>query len=248
MDAKRVVLITGGSSGIGLGIAHKFSQYGHQVIITGTNADKLDSATQELSGSTEGYILDMRDASRMGSFVDNLVGKHGAIDVLVNNAGINQKKPFTEVSDSDFRDIIEVNQTGAFILSREVVRVMLDRKIKGNIIHISSMTAHYGLPGVISYTASKTALEGMTRSMAVDLSPHGIRVNCIAPGFIETNMTAKALNSDPERKKRVIDRTPMRKLGQPEDVANAAYFLASDEASFITGIVLPVDGGNLIGF
>lgn len=248
MDSKKVVLITGGSSGIGLGIARKFAQHGHQVIITGTSADKLEAATKQVGDATEGYVLDMRDSSRMGSFVENLAGKHGTIDVLVNNAGINQKKAFTEVSDGDFRDIVEVNQTGAFILSREVVRTMLDRKTKGVIIHISSMTAHYGLPGVISYTASKTALEGMTRSMAVDLSPHGIRVNCIAPGFIETNMTAKALNSDPERKKRVIDRTPMRKLGQPEDVANAAYFLASDEASFITGIVLPVDGGNLIGF
>lgn len=110
------------------------------------------------------------------------------------------------------------------------------------------MAAHYGIPKVTAYTASKSAIEGMTRSLAVDLSPLGIRVNCIAPGFIETKMSAIALNNDPERKNRVLSRTPMRKLGLPQDVGDAAYFFASDDSKFITGTVLPVDGGNSIGF
>jgi NAD(P)-dependent dehydrogenase (short-subunit alcohol dehydrogenase family) len=110
------------------------------------------------------------------------------------------------------------------------------------------MAAQYGIPAVIAYTASKTAVEGMTRAMAVELSPFGIRVNCIAPGFIFTKMSSTALNGDPERKNKVLSRTPMGKLGMPEDIANTAYFLATEESAFMTGTVIPVDGGNSIGF
>ena len=118
----------------------------------------------------------------------------------------------------------------------------------GVILNISSMASQYGIPNVIAYTAAKSAIEGMTRAMAVELSPIGIRVNCIAPGFIYTDMSSKALNDDPVRKAKVIGRTPLGKLGQPKDVAQAAYFLCSDESEFITGAILPVDGGNSIGF
>ena len=110
------------------------------------------------------------------------------------------------------------------------------------------MAAHYGLPKVVAYASSKAAIEGMTRSMAVELSPKGILVNCIAPGFIKTKMSSTALDSDPERKRRVLERTPMGELGLPEDVANTAYFLVSNENKYITGAVIPVDGGNSIGF
>jgi NAD(P)-dependent dehydrogenase (short-subunit alcohol dehydrogenase family) len=119
---------------------------------------------------------------------------------------------------------------------------------EGCVLNISSMASQYGIPYVIAYTASKSAIEGMTRAMAVELSPLGIRVNCIAPGFIRTNMSSVALDKDPERKKKVFSRTPLGRLGKPEEIANTAYFLVSDEASFITGVVLPVDGGNSIGF
>jgi NAD(P)-dependent dehydrogenase (short-subunit alcohol dehydrogenase family) len=118
----------------------------------------------------------------------------------------------------------------------------------GNIIMISSMASRYGIPKVIGYTASKAAVEGMTRALAVELSPRGIRVNCIAPGFIKTDMSAKALEDDPERKRKVLARTPMGTLGDPSDIANAALFLASSQSKFVTGIILPVDGGNSIGF
>jgi NAD(P)-dependent dehydrogenase (short-subunit alcohol dehydrogenase family) len=189
----------------------------------------------------------MQNLKGIPAFVQNIAAEHGRIDVLVNNAGINMKKPFTEVTDEEFQNIILTNLTAVFVLSREVAKVMLPRQL-GSIIHISSMTAHYGIPKVVAYTASKTALEGMARSMAVDLSPQGIRVNCIAPGFIVTAMTSKAFESDPERKNRAIARTPMGKMGNPEDIANAAFFLASDASAFITGTTVKVDGGNSIGF
>jgi NAD(P)-dependent dehydrogenase (short-subunit alcohol dehydrogenase family) len=191
--------------------------------------------------------VDLNNLETIPGFVNRLTDLYGHIDILVNNAGINLKKDILEVTDEEFMRIIQTNLTSVFTLSREVSKVMI-AKGGGSIINISSMAAHYGIPKVTAYTASKAAIEGMTRSLAVDLSPRGIRVNCIAPGFIETNMSAAALNSDPERKNRVLQRTPMGKLGKPVDVANAAYFLASSEASFITGAVLPVDGGNSIGF
>jgi NAD(P)-dependent dehydrogenase (short-subunit alcohol dehydrogenase family) len=175
------------------------------------------------------------------------VKEHGRIDVLVNNAGINMKKEFTEVTDDDFQKIILTNVTAIFSLSREVVKCMLERG-GGAIINISSMASQYGIPKVIAYTASKSAIEGMTRAMAVELSPKGIRVNCVAPGFIATDMSARALNNDPERKNKALSRTPMGVLGNPSDVGDAVLFLASDAARYITGVVLPVDGGNSIGF
>jgi NAD(P)-dependent dehydrogenase (short-subunit alcohol dehydrogenase family) len=140
------------------------------------------------------------------------------------------------------------NVTSVFAISREVVKHMSEQNMKGSIINISSMASQYGIPKVIAYTASKSAIEGMTRAMAVELSPQGIRVNCIAPGFIATEMSAKALNNDPERKSKVLSRTPMGFLGETSDIGDAALFLASDASKYITGVVLPVDGGNSIGF
>jgi NAD(P)-dependent dehydrogenase (short-subunit alcohol dehydrogenase family) len=157
------------------------------------------------------------------------------------------KKEFTEVTDEDFQKILLTNVSSIFSISREVVKQMKKRK-SGSIINISSMASQYGLPKVIAYTASKSAIEGMTRAMAVELSPLGIRVNCIAPGFIATDMSAKALNSDAERKQKVMSRTPMGYMGDPVDIANAALYLANGEAKYVTGVVLPVDGGNSIGF
>jgi NAD(P)-dependent dehydrogenase (short-subunit alcohol dehydrogenase family) len=157
------------------------------------------------------------------------------------------KKDFQDVTNEEFDEILHTNVKAVFALSREVVKTMLARR-KGNIINISSMASRYGIPKVIAYTASKAAIEGMTRAMAVELSPEGINVNCIAPGFIATEMSAKALNGDPERKQKVFARTPMGRLGDPGEIADAAFFLASDQASYLTGVILPVDGGNSIGF
>src|SRR5258705_6147274 len=190
------------------------------------------------------------DVSNLGSIpalIEKIVTKFGRIDVLVNNAGINMKKDFTDVTDEDFQQIITTNLCSVFAISREVVKEML-KKGSGSVINISSMAAQYGLPRVIAYSASKTAIDGMTRAMAVELSPKGIRINAIAPGFIETDMTAKALNSDLARKQKVFARTPIGYMGRPDDIGEAALFLGSDAAKYITGVVLPVDGGNSIGF
>jgi NAD(P)-dependent dehydrogenase (short-subunit alcohol dehydrogenase family) len=245
---KKIAIVTGGGSGIGLAITEKFVQNNIHTIIIGRDEKKLCAAQQKLGERCEPVTGDLSDLASIPMLVNKIIEKHGHVDILVNNAGINMKKEFTEVTDEEFQKIILTNVTAVFSLSREVVKCMLEKKIKGSIINISSMASQYGIPKVIAYTASKSAIEGMTRAMAVDLSPKGIRVNCIAPGFIATDMSAKALNNDPERKNRVLSRTPMGELGSPSDIGDAAAFLASDVAKYITGVVLPVDGGNSIGF
>jgi gluconate 5-dehydrogenase len=243
----KTVLITGGGSGLGLAITRALRQAGAKVIIIGRREDVLQNICRELGDNASYRAFDLARLEDIPYMIDEVESTEGPIDVLVNNAGINLKKDILDVTNEEFGTVVQVNQTAVFSLTREVARKMATRGA-GSIIMISSMAAKYGIPKVVAYTAAKSAVEGMTRSMAVDLSPRGIRVNCIAPGFIETAMSAKALNDDPERKNRVLSRTPMGHLGEPADVGFAAVYLASDAAKYVTGVVLPVDGGNSIGF
>ena len=243
----QVAIVTGGGSGLGFAIAQKFVEHNITTIIAGRDKNKLEAAKEQLGDLCFAIPCDVSDLKTIPAFVADVLTQFGRIDILVNNAGINLKKEFTEVTNEEFQNIITTNVTAVFAMSREVVKYMLKKK-SGCIINISSMAAQYGLPKVIAYSASKTAIDGMTRAMAVELSPNGIRVNAIAPGFIYSAMTEKALNSDPERKAKVFGRTPMGIMGQPEDIGNAALYLASDAAKYVTGVVLPVDGGNSIGF
>jgi NAD(P)-dependent dehydrogenase (short-subunit alcohol dehydrogenase family) len=240
-------IVTGGGSGIGLAITEKFVGAGIKTIIIGRDEEKLNKAKESLGELCTPVVGDLSNLSIIPGLVESIIQEHGTIDTLVNNAGINMKKEFLDVTDEDFQKIILTNLTAVFALSREVVKHMVANG-SGSVINISSMASQYGIPKVIAYTASKSAIEGMTKAMATELSPKGIRINCIAPGFIATAMSAKALDSDPERKGKALGRTPMGYLGQPADIGEAALFLASDAAKYITGVVLPVDGGNSIGF
>lgn len=246
LSGKRAV-ITGGSKGLGRAIAAGFIEYGAEVIITGRNKEDISKTCEQLGSQCKGVVFDLKNISDIPAFVDQTEAAYGQVDILVNNAGIHLKKDAVDVSNEEYAEVILVNQQAVFSLSREWAKKMLSRKT-GSILMISSMASQYGIPKVIAYTAAKSAVEGMTRALAVELSPYGIRVNCIAPGFIETEMSAKALNGDPERKQKVLSRTPMQKLGTPADVGMAALYLCSPAAAYITGVVLPVDGGNSIGF
>ncbi len=243
----KLAIVTGGGSGIGLAITEKFVQNNIRTIIIGRDLNKLNAAREKLGPRCLPVSADLADLNAIPALVQDIIRQHGQVQVLVNNAGINLKKVFTEVSDQEFQQILLTNVTAVFALSREIVKHMVANG-GGSIVNISSMAAQYGIPKVIAYTASKSAIEGMTKAMAVELSPQGIRVNCIAPGFIATDMSAKALDNDPERKQKVLSRTPMGTLGVPADIGDAALFLAGDAARYITGVVLPVDGGNAIGF
>jgi len=242
-----IAMITGGASGLGLAMAKRFATGGYTTIIIGRNAERLRQAKEQIGAHTFTYAFDLTHFDAIPDLVQSILNDHGHIDVLINNAGIHLKKPMQDIQNEEFIRVIQTNLIAPFVLSREVARHMLERQ-QGHILHISSMAAQYGIPQVMAYTAAKAGIEGMTRAMAVELSPHGIRVNCIAPGFIETDMSTGALDNDPERKERVLKRTPMGQLGCPNDVAEAAFFLSSPAARYITGEILRVDGGNAIGF
>lgn len=243
----RIAIITGGASGIGFAIARKFVQNDIRVILIGRDKSRLKLACETLGSLSDFVGCDLSELDELPGVVEKITEMNGRIDILVNNAGMNLKKPMNDVSDEEYQKVILTNQTAMFSLTREVTKIM-QLQGSGVVLNISSMASIYGLPNVIAYTASKSAIEGMTRAMAVELAHYGIRVNCIAPGFIKTNMSTLALEKDPERKKKVLSRTPLGRLGKTEEVAEAALFLVSATSSFITGIVLPVDGGNSIGF
>jgi NAD(P)-dependent dehydrogenase (short-subunit alcohol dehydrogenase family) len=240
-------LITGGGTGIGFAISKAFCAAGARVILTGRREEVLKKACDNLGSNASYCVCDVSQLKAIPPFVESLGQKGITVHILVNNAGINLKKPALEVTDEEFARITQTNLNGLFALTREVARGMASRG-EGVILNITSMAALYGLAKVSAYSAAKTAVLGLTRTLATEWGPLGIRVNAVAPGFIFSDMTDKALNSDPDRKRRVLERTPMGRMGQAEEVAAAALFLCSDAASFITGVNLPVDGGNSIGF
>ena len=243
----KLALITGGGSGIGLDIARCMIQAGGNVVITGRREQPLRDAIEELGERAHYQVNDVTERASLESLVEQIEATHGPIDVLVNNAGVNMKKPALEVTDEDFDRIVHTNLNSVFSLTRTCAQRMMARK-QGSIIMISSMAAYYGIDRVVAYAASKSAVEGMVKVLASEFSGNGVRVNAIAPGFIETAMSKTAMGGDPDRFARAMRRTPMGKFGRPEDIGWAAVFLASDAAKYITGVSLPVDGGNSIGF
>jgi len=245
--AGRVALITGGGTGIGLEIARCMVAAGATVIITGRRESVLQESAAELGEGAHFVVNDVSDLSGTDALIEQIEAEYGPLDILVNNAGINMKKPALEVTDEDFSRIIHTNLNAVFALTRAAARRMVPRG-SGTIIMISSMAAYYGIDRVVAYAASKSAVEGMVKVLASEFSKNGVRVNAIAPGFIETEMSRTAMNSDPDRRDRAMRRTPMGKFGKPADIGHAAVFLASEAARYVTGVSLPVDGGNSIGF
>jgi NAD(P)-dependent dehydrogenase (short-subunit alcohol dehydrogenase family) len=242
----KTAIVTGGNSGLGFATAKKLCDNGIKTYIIGRSKEKTEEACKEIGKNAVPVLYDLDDLAGIPAMIQNIT-KDNSIDILVNNAGINFKKEFLEVSDEDFLSVIHTNLLSVFAVSKAVVKNMKENG-GGSIVNISSMASQYGIPKVIAYSASKGAIESMTRAMAVELASFGIRVNCIAPGFIKTKMSSAALDNDPERKNKVLGRTPMGALGEPSDIADAVYYFALNESKYTTGTVLPVDGGNSIGF
>ncbi|GAB3296289.1 SDR family NAD(P)-dependent oxidoreductase [Hymenobacter humi] len=243
----KLALITGGGTGIGLAIAQCMAAAGATVVITGRREEVLRDAVESLGQAAKYIVNDINDLSSIEGLVAEIEAAYGPLDILVNNAGINLKKPALEVTDEEFGRILHTNLHAVFALTRACAARMVPRR-KGVILMISSMAAYYGIDRVVAYAASKSAVEGMVKVLASEFSAQGVRVNAIAPGFIETEMSRKAMNSDPDRRDRAMRRTPMGAFGKAEDIGHAAVFLASPAARYITGVSLPVDGGNSIGF
>lgn len=243
----KLALVTGGGSGIGFYIAQSMVQAGARVVITGRREAVLQETATKLGPDVHYFVNDITSLQTIPGLVSAIEDAHGPIDILVNNAGINMKKHAVDVTDEEFDKVIQTNLNAVFSITREVGKRMIARK-SGSIIMITSMAALYGIDRVVAYSASKSAIGGMVKALTTEFSPYNVRVNAIAPGFIETPMMLTAMGGDPARRDKAMDRTPMGTWGKPEDIGFAAVYLASPAAKFITGVSLPVDGGNSIGF
>ena len=237
----KTAIITGGGSGIGQACAWAFYQEGANVVLFGRREDKLKETAQELGSRAMTVSGDMTRSEDLDRLVQETLSKFHRIDILVNNAGLFKGAPLHEISDEQYDEMMNINMRAVFQLTRRVLPVMMEQK-SGNIIHISSILGIIAVPQVAVYNISKGALNQFSRSIAVEYGSYGIRSNSICPGLIETDMTAD-LMKDEELMQEWSKGYPIGRFGKPEDVASACLFLASDESSFITGTVLPVDGG-----
>ena len=240
---KKVAIITGGSRGIGFATAEKFLQEGATVILTASNQASADKAVAKLQEkypdrTVAGIAPNLSDLESVRNAFREVIDRFGRVDILVNNAGVSASTPFQQYTEETFDKVMDLNVKGVFNASRAIVDHMAERG-SGVILNTSSMVSITGQPSGFAYPASKFAVNGLTVSLARELGPKGIRVNAVAPGIIETDMMKAVPKEiiDP-----MIARVPLRRLGQPEDIANAFLFLASEEASYITGVILSVDG------
>ncbi len=235
-------LVTGASGGIGGSIAKALHAQGATVAISGTNKDKLDALATELGSRVFVLPCDLRDRAAVAKLGEEAEKALGQVDILVNNAGITHDNLFMRMKDEEWDDVIAVNLTSVFILTRCILRNMMRRRA-GRIVNIASISGVLGNPGQPNYAASKAGLVGMTKSLAREVSSRGITANCIAPGFISTPMT-NALT--PKQTEAIAAAIPAQKFGKPEDVAAAVVFLASDEAGYITGETMHINGGMVM--
>lgn len=239
----KVAIVTGGTRGIGYATVEAFLEEGAAVILCGSRPDSAQKAVQQLKeknpdAAVEGISPSLKDYTEVKDAFDKVAAKYGRIDILVNNAGVSESTPFTSYTEETFDKVMDLNVKGVYNCSRAVADHMIARQ-SGVILNTSSMVSISGQQSGIAYPTSKFAANGFTLSLARELGPQGIRVNAVAPGITYTDMMRAVPKEviDP-----LIARIPLRRLGQPEDIANAFVFLASDKASYITGVVLSVDG------
>ncbi len=241
-NEKRVAYVTGASRGIGEAIALQLAAEGFHVIAVARNKEKLDAvvkAAADKGQSVEAVAVDIADSAALTASIEQVIEKHGRLDVLVNNAGITRDGLFMRMDDKDFDDVINTNLKSAFVACRAAARTMIRAKW-GRIINIASVSGIVGNAGQVNYSASKAGLMGMTKSIARELAGKQVTANCVAPGFITTDMTDVL---PPQIKDKVLEVIPLRRFGVTADIAAMVAFLASDKAGYITGQVIAVDGG-----
>ncbi|WP_327693823.1 glucose 1-dehydrogenase [Streptomyces sp. NBC_00459] len=237
----RTALVTGSSRGIGFALARGLAEAGCTVVLNGRDGDRLTKAAAELSGDIRTAAFDVTDGSSVAAGIADIEERVGPLDILVNNAGMQLRAPLLEFTESDWHRILDTNLTSAFLVGREAARRMTERG-HGKIINICSVQSEVARPGIAPYTATKGALKMLTKGMCADWGPHGVQVNALGPGYIETELT-QPLVDDPEFSAWVRKRTPAGRWGRTEDLVGGVLFLASPAADFVGGQVLYVDGG-----
>ena len=232
------ILITGATGGIGRNLVKKYVELGGTVLATGTKDEKLEEIKKNFP-RTNVIKFDISNHSKIEEFVDNVALELGGLDVLVNNAGMNMDNLSLRMKDEEWKNVIDINLSSTFLLSKYSIKKMLKNKF-GRIVNITSIVGHTGNPGQSNYAASKAGIIGMTKSLAIEYAKKNITINCVSPGFIDTSMTK---NLAEKVRLFLTSRIPMGRLGTGEDVSNCVVFLSSDEASYITGETLHVNGG-----
>ena len=240
--ADRVCIVTGGAQGIGEACARRFAREGARVVIADLSDDRGQALASELGALF--VHCDVGEKAQVDALVARTLQAHGRLDVLVNNAGIFKAADFLDITEEDFDAVLRVNLKGAFLMGQAAARAMASTGA-GAIVNMSSVNAVLAIPSIASYNVSKGGINQLTRVMALALVDKGIRVNAVAPGTIATELAAKAVLTSEEAKARILSRTPMRRLGQPSEVADAVAWLASDAASYITGEIVVIDGGRM---
>ena len=245
----RLALVTGGGGGLGLAIARGLAAAGARVIVNGRNRDKLDAAVSALRAegrNAEVAAFDVSDAEAVAAGVAAVEKIHGPVDILVNNAAVNQRAALDAFTTDEWHRLLGANLDGPFFVSKAVIPAMRARR-RGKIINICSLASEIGRPNIVPYAVSKGGMQMLTRALAVELAPHNVQVNGIAPGFFKTDMNAPLIGNA-EFSSWVAKRTPAGRWGEPPEIAGAAVFLASDAAAYVTGHVLFVDGGFSVAY
>ena len=236
---RKVALVTGASRGIGAAIAQQLIQDGYFVVGTATSESGAEKLSAAFADQGAGAVLDVRDGAEIDALVTDIEQKYGSVMVLVNNAGITKDNLLLRMSEEDWDDILNIHLKAVFRLSKRVLKGMTKARF-GRIINISSVVAHFANPGQANYSAAKAGIEAFSRSLAKEMGSRQITVNSIAPGFIATEMTEQLSE---EIRKKMSEQVALNRFGEPQDIANAVSFLASDKAGYITGTVLHVNGG-----
>jgi len=244
MSTQPLALVTGGAQGIGYACAEALIEDGAKVIVVDINAEGVKAAADSLGHGTIAMVCDMGDTAAIDAMFEAIQKDHGALSILVNNAGIAMPNDFFDTSIDDFKKVIDINLTGTFHAIQRASKMMVDAKIEGAIVNMSSINAVVSIPTIPAYCASKGGVMQLTKATALALAPHNIRVNAVGPGSIDTAMLA-GVNANPEAMAMVMSRTPLKRIGTPREIADVVAFLASSKASYITGETIYVDGGRI---